>query len=213
LLQVSARDLATADRLLPEDVDWAFNIVYNAVLQAGRALVLHGGYRPRGGEQHLTIVLFLEEALGSEYRRQVNLFDQMRRKRHRLVYETAGLVSRQEAEQALSFCKSFRRGHTVTSHGTATTGNRGSLDNAAASLNMSGLDPATSWAGARHEPLPLTPQSVRSRGVWGGFRKSLAGRQRGTPQARCLPILIRCAQRSPDVRYGKCAKQKHLSSV
>jgi hypothetical protein len=27
LLQVAARDLATADKLLPEDVDWAFNKV------------------------------------------------------------------------------------------------------------------------------------------------------------------------------------------
>jgi hypothetical protein len=30
-------------------------------------------------------------------RRQVALFDQMRRKRHRLVYEMVGLVSHQEA--------------------------------------------------------------------------------------------------------------------
>jgi uncharacterized protein (UPF0332 family) len=107
LLQVAARDLATADKLLAENVDWAFNIEYKAILQAGRALVLHEGYRPRGGEQHRTIVLFCQEALGPKYRRQVNLFDQMRRKRHRLVYETVGLVSRQEAEQALVFAKAF----------------------------------------------------------------------------------------------------------
>ena len=107
LLQVAARDLATADKLLPEDVDWAFNIVYNAVLQAARALVLHEGFRPRGAGQHRTIVLFCQEALGPEGRRQVTLFDQMRRKRHRLVYEMVGLVSRQEAEQALIFAKAF----------------------------------------------------------------------------------------------------------
>lgn len=35
------------------------------------------------------------------------LFDQMRRKRNRLVYETVGLVSRQEVEQALAFAKTF----------------------------------------------------------------------------------------------------------
>ena len=39
--------------------------------------------------------------------RPLALFDQMRRKRHRLVYEVAGLVSQQEAEQALSFAKAF----------------------------------------------------------------------------------------------------------
>ena len=35
------------------------------------------------------------------------LFDQMRRKRNRLVYETMGLVSRQEVEQALAFAQTF----------------------------------------------------------------------------------------------------------
>jgi uncharacterized protein (UPF0332 family) len=107
LLQVAARDLTTADKLLAEDVDWAFNIVYNAVLQAARALVLHEGFRPRGAEQHRTIVLFCQEAFGPAHRRQVTLFDQMRRKRHRLVYEMVGLVSHQEAEQALVFARGF----------------------------------------------------------------------------------------------------------
>ena len=107
LLRIAARDLATADKLLSEDTDWAFNIVYNAVLQAARALVLHEGFRPRGAGQHWTIVEFCKEALGPEYRRQVALFDQMRRKRHRLVYEMVGLGSRQEAEQALAFAKAF----------------------------------------------------------------------------------------------------------
>jgi uncharacterized protein (UPF0332 family) len=48
LLQVAVRDLTTAEKLLPEELDWAFNIVYNAVLQAGWALMLHKGFRPRG---------------------------------------------------------------------------------------------------------------------------------------------------------------------
>ena len=107
LLRVAARDLATAERLLPEDLDWAFNIVYNAVLQAARALMLHKGFRPRGPEQHRTIVQFCELTLGPEHKRQIALFDQMRRKRHRLVYETVGLVSRQEVEQALAFARTF----------------------------------------------------------------------------------------------------------
>ncbi|MGD9406217.1 MAG: hypothetical protein PVH95_13815 [Anaerolineae bacterium] len=41
------------------------------------------------------------------YERQVALFDQMRRKRHRLVYEMVGVVSNQEAEQALGFAEAF----------------------------------------------------------------------------------------------------------
>ena len=47
----------------------------------------------------------LQQGLIRSYRAepQISLFDQMRRKRHRLVYEMVGLVSHQEAEQALHF--------------------------------------------------------------------------------------------------------------
>ena len=107
MLQVALRDLATAEKLLPEDLDWTFNIIYNAVLQAARALMLYEGFRPQGAGQHRSVVQFCELALGPEWKRQLALFDQMRRKRHRLIYEVVGLVSRQEVEQALAFARSF----------------------------------------------------------------------------------------------------------
>jgi uncharacterized protein (UPF0332 family) len=104
---VASRDLATAARLLPEDRDWAFNIAYNAALQAARAWMLHTGYRARGPDQHRTTVRFCELTLGSEHQPQLALLDQIRRKRNRLVYEMAGLVSQQEARQALDFANAF----------------------------------------------------------------------------------------------------------
>jgi uncharacterized protein (UPF0332 family) len=61
--------------------------------------------RTRGGEQHATVVEFVEERLGTAYVAQVRLFDQMRRKRHRVIYEVAGLVSKEEAEQAIAFAR------------------------------------------------------------------------------------------------------------
>jgi uncharacterized protein (UPF0332 family) len=107
LLKVAARDLAAAERNLPDDHDWAYTIAYNAILQAARALVLATGFRPRVAESHATVVQFVEEALGKKYASQIALFDQMRRKRHRVIYEMAGLVSRQEAEQGVKFAKKF----------------------------------------------------------------------------------------------------------
>jgi uncharacterized protein (UPF0332 family) len=107
LLQVATRDINAAIRNLDEDPDWAYTIAYNAILQAGRALMFFEGYRPRGGEQHATVVEFVEEQLGTAYANQVQLFDQMRRKRHRVIYEVAGLVSKKEAEQAIEFSKEF----------------------------------------------------------------------------------------------------------
>jgi len=91
--------------VLPDELDWAYTITYNAMLQAGRALMFHKGYRPRGKDQHRTVVRFCELTLGPSYRQQLALFDQMRRKRHRLISEAIGLVSRQEAEQALAFAR------------------------------------------------------------------------------------------------------------
>jgi len=55
---MAKRDLSTANRNLEEAPDWAYSIAYNAILQAGRALMFFGGYRPRGGEQHATVVEF-----------------------------------------------------------------------------------------------------------------------------------------------------------
>jgi uncharacterized protein (UPF0332 family) len=107
LLQLATRDLSTAVRNLDEAPDWAYSIAYNSILQAGRALMFFDGYRPRGSEQHATVVEFVEERLGAVFAPQVRVFDQMRRKRHRVIYEAAGLVSKKEAEQAIAFAKEF----------------------------------------------------------------------------------------------------------
>jgi uncharacterized protein (UPF0332 family) len=107
LLKVASRDLNAATNNLAESPDWAYTMAYNAVLQTGRALMLSQGFRPRGSEQHATVVEFVKEALGGAYENQTNLFDQMRRKRHRVIYEVAGLISKNEAEQAVNFSKEF----------------------------------------------------------------------------------------------------------
>ena len=107
LLRVAARDLATAERNLPDDRDWAYSIAYNAVLQAAHALMFAKGFRPRGAEQHVTMVKFVEETMGKAHATQIAIFDQMRRKRHKIIYEMAGLVSKQEAEQGIAFAKNF----------------------------------------------------------------------------------------------------------
>jgi uncharacterized protein (UPF0332 family) len=107
LLQLAKRDLSTAMRNLEESPDWAYSIAYNSILQAGRALMFYDGYRPRGADQHATVVEFIEERLGQQFSNQVRLFDQMRRKRHKIIYEVAGLISKKEAEQAVNFAQKF----------------------------------------------------------------------------------------------------------
>ena len=52
-MALARRDIDTARTLLSTDCDWAYNIAYNAVLQAGRALMFAKGYRPDGANQHI----------------------------------------------------------------------------------------------------------------------------------------------------------------
>lgn len=107
LLGLAARDLRVADANLAIDPDWAYTMAYNAVLQASRAFMFSQGYRPREAEGHATVVRFMREAMGTEHAARVDQLDQMRRKRHRTLYETAGLVGDQEARRSLAFAKEF----------------------------------------------------------------------------------------------------------
>jgi len=49
-----------------------------------------------------TFVVFIKERLGKEFSDQVRLFNQMRRKIDKVIYEVAGLISKKQAEQAVN---------------------------------------------------------------------------------------------------------------
>jgi len=97
-MKLAHRDLGVATNLLGSSNDWAYTVAYNAILQAGRALMFSKGYRPEGGNQHIAIVRFCDLFLSRE---DALWFDRMRRKRHQSVYDTAGSVSDREAENAV----------------------------------------------------------------------------------------------------------------
>jgi uncharacterized protein (UPF0332 family) len=92
------RDVTTSRILLASDHDWAYTIAYNAILQAGRALMFAHGYRPDGANQHISVVKFAEVYLEEK---DAVVFDRMRRKRHSSVYDIAGAISEAEAEFAV----------------------------------------------------------------------------------------------------------------
>jgi uncharacterized protein (UPF0332 family) len=97
-LNLAKRDITTAKSILEENNDWSFSIAYNAMLQSIRALMFSIGYRPTGASQHITVVRFAELFLDEEI---VIIFDRMRRKRHSTIYDTAGAISKREAENAV----------------------------------------------------------------------------------------------------------------
>jgi uncharacterized protein (UPF0332 family) len=74
--------------------DWAFTIAYNAVFQAGQALLFSQGYCLDGANQHVSVVKFVELYLDKN---DSIIFDRMQRKRNSSVYDTAGSLTESEA--------------------------------------------------------------------------------------------------------------------
>lgn len=107
-MDLAKRDIKAARIMMPNDRDWAFSMAYNAILQATRALMFAKGFRPGTGEgQHKVAVEFAEITLGEKFRDEIYIFDKMRSKRHRVVYDISGLVSQEEARQAFEFAVKF----------------------------------------------------------------------------------------------------------
>lgn len=107
-LALAKRDIHTAQSTMTVDRDWAFSMAYNAVLQATRALMFAKGFRPADGEgQHKAAVDFAEIALGKKFQDEIYIFDKMRSKRHRVIYDVIGLVSEEETAHAHDFATRF----------------------------------------------------------------------------------------------------------
>ena len=107
LMKRAYADLETAQRNLDDDPECAYNYAYNGMLRSGLALMLSEGLRPEIKDKHLTIVKFASSKLGDRFRKVINDYDFMRRKRHRLVYEPDIPCPGTEAESAIKTAKSF----------------------------------------------------------------------------------------------------------
>ncbi len=106
-IEIARRDLSLAENLLGENLDWSFSIAYNAVLQTCRAYMFHLGYRPSGAAAHKATFEFIQIVVAEPFRKSVSYFDQVRKKRHRTVYEGIGLISEQEAKGLLRKAREF----------------------------------------------------------------------------------------------------------
>ncbi len=100
-LEIAERDLAVAEKIFEEDLDWSFSIAYNAILQACRAYMFSLGYRPASSEMHKTVFEFMEVMSEDPHKEMIAYFDRARRKRHRTLYDEVGLVSTEEVLELL----------------------------------------------------------------------------------------------------------------
>jgi len=108
-LSIAKRDLKTAKNMFEdENYDWCLSVSYNAMLQAGRALMFLQGYRPKGKYKHLAVIEFVK----TKFRRKFSndllfVFNKTRKKRHLAIYEQVEIVSEEEAKNALDWANKF----------------------------------------------------------------------------------------------------------
>lgn len=107
LIGQARKDLATARATVSIDREWAYQIAYQAMARAARALVMAEGLRPRGRDPQRTLVQVVAILLGEGERRLVNALDRMRRKSQTLLEEPGTPVSRYEVEGALREAQRF----------------------------------------------------------------------------------------------------------
>ncbi len=92
-MEIAWRDLSLAEGLVAENLDWCFSIAYNAVFQACRAYMFHLGYRPASSEAHKTTFRFMQIVIEEPFKKSISYFDQARKKRHRTLYDDAGVIN------------------------------------------------------------------------------------------------------------------------
>ena len=107
LIKRAYTDIKTAKRNLEQDEECAFNYAYNAMLRSGLALMFSEGFRPDIKDKHLTVVRFAGSILGEDFKKLINDYDFMRKKRNRFIYEPDIPCSMKEAKDALKTAEEF----------------------------------------------------------------------------------------------------------
>lgn len=108
LLKVSHDSIIAAeDNVKMSHNDVALQLAYNAMLNAGRALMAAKGYRAYSETHHKSVVGFCAAMLPSESSQLVALFNRYRIRRHDIVYGEieGGSVGESEAKGAIEKAK------------------------------------------------------------------------------------------------------------
>lgn len=106
-IQRAGKDLITAKATIKIDEEWAYTISYHAMLRAGRALMFSLGYRPKGKNQHKTVVDFCAEMFREDFKNLTERFNRMRIKRHDFIYEPERPISKTEVTKSLDSAEKF----------------------------------------------------------------------------------------------------------
>ena len=104
-IRLAEKDLKTAEPVLRIDASWSATMIYQALLRAGRALLMSNGVLPADGRQHKTVVDLTGKILGREFSDSINAFEKMRKKRNQFFYESIQSTTRTEVRNAFKVSK------------------------------------------------------------------------------------------------------------
>jgi uncharacterized protein (UPF0332 family) len=99
-IEIAKSDLVAAKKMLTiQEWGWAHNAAYNAMLQAGRALMFAKNYRPKSQEHHLAVISFIEAVYSSKFSEDLlKSFSKARLRRNESLYDRAGSISETQAQ-------------------------------------------------------------------------------------------------------------------
>ena len=106
LLHICDRDLGKC-QIVELGPDWRLSIAHNAALQAAMAALIASGYRARKEGQHYLVLQSLAFTIKTPPA-IIKQLDKFRLKRNVSDYESAGLVTEQEAEEMITLAKQIR---------------------------------------------------------------------------------------------------------
>ena len=108
-IDIAKRDISSCKKMLEIGTwDWAHNAGYNAMLQAGRALMFSKGYRPKSAEHHLAVISFIEVVYAAKIPVEVlQAFDKARKRRNESLYDKADTISESQARNLIDKAEIF----------------------------------------------------------------------------------------------------------
>jgi len=102
------RGIKSSSLLLKDgDFEGSYELAYEAMLLAGRALVFSFDFRPRAAGSHKIVIDFVKEVFPHEHSALIFKFNKMRKSRHYLIYGAGLAISETEAKNAISSAESF----------------------------------------------------------------------------------------------------------
>ncbi|MCL4519187.1 MAG: HEPN domain-containing protein [Thaumarchaeota archaeon] len=108
-MDIAKSDIASAKKMLDiKEWNWAHNAAYNAMLQAGRALMFSKGYRPRSEEHHLAVISFMQAVYSAKLPPEsLQAFDKARKRRNESLYDRSGSMSESQSRNLVEKADKF----------------------------------------------------------------------------------------------------------